>query len=107
MECLCEADIFEIHGDVYPRHNPVYDTSARDDVEVVYPDIDPRGSRMRPSLETPTVGPALLSDPANPLNRTPELITSQGSVSPAVFDAYRSAVRNQAIAGQSKTGGTR
>ncbi len=104
----CEADIFEIHGDVYPRPDRAFDTSSRDDVEVVYPDIDPRGSRIRPSSETPTVGPALMHDPSNPLNFAPELMTpSLGLVAPAVYDASRNAVGYRAMNEKSKTGGAR
>ena len=81
----CEADIFEIHGDVYPRNEFDIDMMKQDDVDIVYPDTDPRGSRQRSLNEVPTVAPALLSDPDLP----------PSSVSPAVFQASGSTGRNK------------
>ena len=39
----CEADIFDIHGDVYPATNMTVEEMDRGNWEVVYPDVDPRG----------------------------------------------------------------
>ena len=39
----CEADIFDIHGDVYPATNMTVESMDRGDWDVVYPDVDPRG----------------------------------------------------------------
>ena len=79
----CEAEIFEIHGDVYSRTDMAIDMMKQDAWDVVYPDIDPRGSRLRPSTGTPSVGPALMNDPTGGPLRTPELIPAP--VQPAVF----------------------
>lgn len=41
----CEADVFEIHGDVFPRTGMLQDwREDPSDCPVVYPDSDPRGS---------------------------------------------------------------
>jgi hypothetical protein len=41
----CEADVFEIHGDVFPRTGMLQDWNEDPaDCPVVYPDSDPRGS---------------------------------------------------------------
>ncbi len=97
----CEADIFEIHGDVYPRNGMAIDRLPQDDLDVVYPDIDPRGSQLRPSNEVPSVGPALMKDPARGPLRSPELIPSP--VKPANFQANGNYSRNQASRGQLST----
>ena len=103
----CEADIFEIHGDVYSKADMAFDISRQDDVEVCYPDVDPRGSKMTPSNERPSVGPALLNDPSNPLNR-PELILNPKSVSPAVFQSNGNGKQQyQAVGSQTNTVGAR
>ncbi len=39
----CEADVFAIHGDVYPTTNLSTETFDGIDCNVVYPDVDPRG----------------------------------------------------------------
>jgi general secretion pathway protein D len=39
----CEADVFAIHGDVYPTTNLTTQLTDSMDCNVVYPDIDPRG----------------------------------------------------------------
>jgi len=101
----CEADIFEIHGDVYPRTDMAIEMTKQDDLEVVYPDIDPRGSRLGPSSGKPTVGPALMKDPSSELLRSPELI--KASVEPAVFQLDESRTRNQALNSQVNTEGAR
>ena len=101
----CEADIFEIHGDVYPRTDMAIEMTKQDDLDVVYPDIDPRGSRLGPSYGKPTVGPALMKDPSSELLRSPELI--KASVEPAVFQSDGSRSRNQALNSQVNTVGAR
>lgn len=49
----CEADIFAMHGDVFPRTGLMHDWQEEDDsVPVIYPDLDPRGA-LQPSATTP------------------------------------------------------
>lgn len=81
----CEADIFEIHGDVYSPNDIHFDAAQQEDVEVVYPDVDPRGSTVRPNNGKPTVGPPLLIDPSSTRRSTPERLPTP--VEPAVFQA--------------------
>ncbi len=104
----CEADVFEIHGDISTRSTPNYDVSTPcpEDVEVIYPDVDPRGSRMKPSTQAPSVGPALLDDPSIGLTRPSEVVRSS-AVSSAVFEANRSAMPYPSIGGQLNAGGVR
>ena len=90
----CEADIFEIHGDVYPRTDMAIEMMKQEDGDVVYPDIDPRGSQLRPSTGTPSVGTALMNDPVGVPTRSPELIPAP--VQPAVFQTNEYNSRNQA-----------
>ncbi len=97
----CEADIFEIHGDVYPRADMAMEMMKQDDLDVVYPDIDPRGSQLRPSREVPSVGPALMNDPARGPLRSLESFPSP--VEPARFQASGNESRNQISRGQSNT----
>ncbi len=97
----CEADIFEIHGDVYPRTDMAIEMMKQEDVDVVYPDIDPRGSQLRPSKEVPTVGPPLMNDPARGPLRSLESIPSP--VEPAHFQASGNDSRNQVSRGQANT----
>ena len=67
----CEADIFEIHGDVFPSNGVLDRPLADDDCPVVYPDIAPRG--IPESADRPGIVPAPLEmDPA--FSRPPELI---------------------------------
>ncbi len=48
----CEADIFAMHGDVFPRTGMIQEWQEEDDsVPVIYPDIDPRGS-LQPNSNT-------------------------------------------------------
>ncbi len=68
--------------------------TKQEDWDVIYPDIDPRGSHMRPSSGTPSVGPALINDPAGGPLRSPELIPAP--VEPAVFHANENYSRNKA-----------
>lgn len=50
----CEADIFAMHGDVFPRTGLMQDWQEQDDsIPVIYPDLDPRGA-LQPSTMTPT-----------------------------------------------------
>ena len=43
----CEADVFEIHGDVFPRTQLFPDWQDDEDLTVVYPDQNPRGEVLR------------------------------------------------------------
>ena len=41
----CEADIFAMHGDVFPKTGMIQEWQDEDDsVPVIYPDVDPRGA---------------------------------------------------------------
>ena len=83
----CEADVFEVHGDVYPTTDTAIDRMKQDDWDVVYPDIDPRGTPLRFSPGAPSIGPPV-----------PELIPSP--VESAVFQASARTTRGQATNGQ-------
>jgi general secretion pathway protein D len=51
----CEADVFDIHGDVFPQNGVLDQVGVDDDCPVVYPDIAPRGildSSQRPGVIT-------------------------------------------------------
>lgn len=51
----CEADVFDIHGDVFPQNGVLDQIGVDDDCPVVYPDIAPRGildSSQRPGVIT-------------------------------------------------------
>ncbi|MFM7516875.1 MAG: type II secretion system protein GspD, partial [Pirellula sp.] len=51
----CEADIFAMHGDVFPRTGMIQEWQEEDDsVPVIYPDVDPRGS-LQPNSKTESV----------------------------------------------------
>jgi hypothetical protein len=51
----CEADIFAMHGDVFPRTGLMQEWQDEDDsVPVIYPDMDPRGSLL-PSSNSETI----------------------------------------------------
>lgn len=58
----CEADVFEMHGDVFPQTGMMSQLIDQGDCQVVYPDIDPRGvlqdpsSEMTPNEATQSVG---------------------------------------------------
>ncbi len=47
----CEADVFDIHGDVYPATNMTAGMIDQEEWEVVYPDTEPRG-RPEPIKES-------------------------------------------------------
>jgi general secretion pathway protein D len=49
----CEADIFTLHGDVYPAANLTTELMDRGDWHVIYPDIDPRGASTPAVSEAP------------------------------------------------------
>jgi len=89
----CEADIFEVHGNVYPGTDMPLDCMKQEYGEVVYPDTDPRGTSTRPAPQNPSVGPPLTMDPAKFQLDTPELILSP--VEPAVFQASRAIAPGQ------------
>ena len=61
----CEADIFDIHGDVYPSTNMTVEMMDRENWDVVYPDVDPRG-RPEPVSES-----SRQMDSPAPRNRIP------------------------------------
>ncbi len=84
----CEADVFEIHGNVYPNTDMALECIKQDDWDVVYPDEDPRGISTRTTPQKPAVGPPLLTDPTRLPLSTPELLPTP--VEPAVYQAGRS-----------------
>jgi general secretion pathway protein D len=47
----CEADIFDMHGDVYPSVDMSTEMIDRGEWQTVYPDVDPRGRPMPPIRE--------------------------------------------------------
>ncbi len=57
----CEADVFDIHGDVFPSMNMTAEMLDRSESEVVYPDVDPRG-RPETILEAPGNPPLRKAD---------------------------------------------
>ena len=89
----CEADIFEVHGNIYSGTDVALDCMKQEYGEVVYPDTDPRGTSTRSAPQTPSVGPPLTMDPARFQLDTPELILSP--VEPAVFQASRAIAPGQ------------
>jgi len=89
----CEADIFEVHGNIYPGTDVALDCMKQEYGEVVYPDTDPRGTSTRPAPQPPSVGPPLTMDPARFQLDPPELISSP--VEPAVFQASRAIAPGQ------------
>ena len=91
----CEADIFEVHGDVYPATDMRGDMMKQEDWETVYPDSDPRGSTRRTAPGSPSVGPPLMSDPASPSGNTLQSLATpveaavyQGSTNVQKYQAY-------------------
>ncbi len=50
----CEADVFEVHGDVYPPTDLTSDMIQHQPWSVVYPDDDPRGQQLRESAAEDT-----------------------------------------------------
>jgi hypothetical protein len=98
----CEADIFEIHGDVYPSTNMTVEMMDREGWDVVYPDSDPRG-RPEPIMESSRENPV---DPASPSNRGPRNLDSVSPPSElppppdqtTQFDATRNAANPQSSA---------
>jgi hypothetical protein len=49
----CEADIFAMHGDVFPKTGLIQEWQEEDEsVPVIYPDVDPRGSLQPSDINT-------------------------------------------------------
>jgi hypothetical protein len=100
----CEADVFEVHGDVYPSADASGEMMQQDNLETVYPDADPRGSTRRnatgsPNVGpgTPSVGPPLMSDPATRQGVSLESLASpveaavfQGNANGQKYQSYNS-----------------
>jgi general secretion pathway protein D len=61
----CEADVFEMHGDVFPQTGFMNQLVEDEDCQLVYPDADPRGG-------IDNANPRVVPAPA-PLNTTPTL----------------------------------
>ncbi|MCA9134130.1 MAG: hypothetical protein KDA45_13275, partial [Planctomycetales bacterium] len=68
----CEADVFNIHGDVFPNNDLAVELMDRGNWNVVYPDVDPRG------LPQPTVGEArpYAAPPLDAPRAPPEMVPS-------------------------------
>ncbi|MFN7627340.1 MAG: hypothetical protein ACK5PZ_10950, partial [Pirellula sp.] len=60
----CEADVFDLHGDVFPQTGMMSQLVDQEDCNVVYPDADPRGR-----IEQPQDAPAIVPTP-RPLSQT-------------------------------------
>jgi type II secretory pathway component GspD/PulD (secretin) len=81
----CEADIFAMHGDVFPRTGLMQDWQEQDDsIPVIYPDLDPRGalqpSAINESILQQMAGPETYStqpipSPATPPRKTLESLS--------------------------------
>jgi type II secretion system protein D len=63
----CEADVFDIHGDVYPSTNMTVEMMDRVGWDTVFPDVDPRG-RPEPIMESSRENQL---DSPSPSNRVP------------------------------------
>ncbi len=92
----CEADIFQIHGDVYPSTNMTVEMMDRANWDVVYPDVDPRG-RPEPVNESPA---------NSRLPRNSEVVPQPSELPPpmdqsARFNANRGSSSNQVSTGAS------
>ncbi len=61
----CEADVFDLHGDVYPSNNMASEAIKQDNWNTVYPDVDPRGASLKKNQASPSVGAPAFNDPAN------------------------------------------
>lgn len=59
----CEADVFEVHGDVFAHNGITPDMLNQEDCPVVYPDVDPRGASQS-GRNTPAVNGPMTSGPA-------------------------------------------
>jgi hypothetical protein len=53
----CEADVFDLHGDVFPQTGMMSQLVDQEDCNVVYPDADPRG-RLNEPQESPVIVPS-------------------------------------------------
>lgn len=86
----CEADVFSLHGDVYPMADLTVDLMERGDWNVVYPDVDPRGvpkptvSEAEPLLVPPPRSTPPAIDVLPSLSQEASLLPS---ASPAVTSA--------------------
>ena len=90
----CEADVFEVHGDVYPATDMRGDMMKQENWETVYPDSDPRGSTRRTAPGNPSVGPPLMNDPALPSGNTLQSLATP--VEAAVYQGNTNAQKYQA-----------
>lgn len=77
----CEADVFEIHGDVYPSTNMTVEMMDRQDWDVVYPDVDPRG-RPEPAIESSRDDQTDSPAPSNRLPRKSEVVPQPSELPP-------------------------
>lgn len=57
----CEADVFDVHGDVYPPTDLTAEVLQQQPWNVIYPDVDPRGITENPEPST--------GFPDTPMNR--------------------------------------
>ena len=94
----CEADVFDIHGDVYPSTNMTSEMMDRDDWEVVYPDVDPRG-RPEPISESSRETHLDTSSPSQRAPRKSESVPPPVKIAPPPLDQTTriNAARNSSI----------
>ncbi len=94
----CEADVFDIHGDVYPSTNMTSEMMDRDDWEVVYPDVDPRG-RPEPISESSRETHLDTSSPSQRAPRNSESVPPPVKLAPPPLDQTTriNAARNSSI----------
>ena len=94
----CEADVFDIHGDVYPSTNMTSEMMDRDDWEVVYPDVDPRG-RPEPISESSRETHLNAPSPNNRSPRNSESVPPPTKLAPPPLDQTTriNAARNSSI----------
>ncbi len=93
----CEADVFAIHGDVYPSTNMTTELMDRSDWNVVYPAIDPRGVPKATVNEAPPLLEPVLQ------NRSPnyEVIPPPSNLPSSNLPLVPSSGLNNSVPGRS------
>ena len=91
----CEADIFEIHGDVYPSTNMTVEMMDRENWDVVYPDVDPRG-RPEPVIESSRESQLDSPAPSNRLPGNSEVVPQPSELPPQDQSAWLNSTRTSA-----------
>jgi general secretion pathway protein D len=98
----CEADVFDVHGNVYLPPNMATEMLDQGELPTIYPDIDPRGSGVPPTIhEAPPLhdpAPRSLDEPDEslPPPREPlNLRRSSGASAPTGTSAVRPAAATE------------